>query len=261
MKYNIGENLIIKYVTLIFFIWIYHKYNDEVSFSKGLKDISNGGKDSSYIAEYRLLSEQDFRIALYDNELEEYLLKYRDSAILTYAENGTIRADSKGLTIYDMLKKNCAIHLEIYKAQFKRKYTNSKGLRRLRYYCEKKIFDLIDRTGEQQVGTSSFKTKLKESTVKKWGKRVIVMCLFPLIGTILPIFVKICGKIPHLIAQALYGIYGIFFIILAFIIIFLVIYIMTKVVKYHRLEAGLDELSFREFFVFWDHIFWPKRKR
>ncbi|CAA9990593.1 conserved Plasmodium protein, unknown function [Plasmodium knowlesi strain H] len=165
---------------------------------------------------------------------------------------------SYDISEFKRLQKSCAIHLDIYKARLKRKYANSKGLRRLRYYCKKKIFDLIDRTGEERAGISSFKTKLKERTIRKWGKRAILICLLPLIGTILPIFVLIVGSTGSVIATALYGIHGIFFIILISIILYVLIYAMAKVVKYHSLEAGLDKLSFREFCVFWHHIFWPK---
>ncbi|GAB70063.1 CYIR protein, partial [Plasmodium cynomolgi strain B] len=85
------------------------------------------------------------------------------------------------------LKNKGLNDLEIYKEKFKSKYPKRKGFKRLDCYCEKKIFDMIDIIGEQEVGTSSYNKKLKKVIVRKWGIRTIVMCLIPLIGIIIPI--------------------------------------------------------------------------
>ncbi|KMZ88795.1 hypothetical protein PVBG_05707 [Plasmodium vivax Brazil I] len=182
MKDNIKKNLIIKFITFLFFIWIYQKYDDEVSFSKGLENICNR-KDSIYIEAYRLLAKQDLKTGLYDKKLEDNLLNYRDNEIL--------KMDNYGSSVYKKLQKSCSNDLKIYKQQFKRKYAKTKGLKRLDCYCEKKIFDMIEKIGEQPVGTSSNNIKLKKNIVRKWGIRFIVMCLIPLIGIILPILDQI----------------------------------------------------------------------
>ncbi|KMZ83197.1 hypothetical protein PVBG_06033 [Plasmodium vivax Brazil I] len=259
MKDNIKKNLIIKFITFIFFIWIYQKYDDEVSFRKGLENICNS-KDSLYIAEYRLLAQHDLKKGIYDKKLEDNILNYRD--------NGILKIDNYQSSVYKKLQKSCSNDLKIYKHQFKRKYARRKGLKRLDCYCEKKIFDMIEKIGEQPVGTSSNNIKLKKNIVKKWGIRFIVMCLIPLIGIILPILDEIdesrevstaCKKKSILsesgIPESVYIIYGIFFIILTYLILFLIIYTMKKVVKYHRLEAGRGKLNFREYCHFCKDIF------
>ncbi|KMZ96639.1 hypothetical protein PVNG_06300 [Plasmodium vivax North Korean] len=257
MKDNIKKNLIIKFITFMFFIWIYQKYDDEVSFSKGLEYICNS-KYSLYIAEYRLLAEHDLKTGLYDKKIEDNLLKYRD--------NGIVKIDNYDSSVYKKLQKRCSNDLKIYKQQFKRKYKKRKGLKRIDCYCEKKIFDMIDILGEQQIGTNSYNIKLNKSIVKQIGIRIIVICLIPLIGIILPILDKIVGKtesagktqsilLEYKIPKPVYIIYGIFFIILTYIILFSIIYTMTKVVKYHRLEAGRGKLNFREYCHFCKDIF------
>ncbi|CAI7723930.1 Plasmodium exported protein, unknown function [Plasmodium vivax] len=253
MKDNIKKNLIIKFITFIFFIWIYQKYDDEVSFSKGLENICNR-KDSIYIEAYRLLAKQDLKTGLYDKKLEDNLLNYRDNEIL--------KMDNYGSSVYKKLQKSCSNDLKIYKQQFKRKYAKTKGLKRLDCYCEKKIFDMIEKIGEQPVGTSSNNIKLKKNIVRKWGIRFIVMCLIPLIGIILPILDQIDGSNPNKtmlseyeMLKPVYITYGIFFIILTYIILFLIIYTLTKVVKYHRLEAGRGKLNFREYCHFCKDVF------
>ncbi|VVA00072.1 Plasmodium exported protein, unknown function [Plasmodium vivax] len=246
------KNFIIKFFTFIFFIWIYQKYDDAVSFSKGLENIFNS-KDSLYIAEYRLLVEKDLKTGLYDKKLEDNLLNDRD--------NGILKIDNYGSSVYKKLQKSCSNDLKIYKQQFKRKYARRKGLKRLDCYCEKKIFDMIDTLSEQPEGNSSNNIKLKKNIVRKWGIRFIVMCLIPLIGIILPILDQIDGSSKKSILkeseipESVYIIYGIIFIILTYIILFSIIYTMRKVVKYHRLEAGRGKLNFREYCHFCKDIF------
>ncbi|KMZ88799.1 hypothetical protein PVBG_05711 [Plasmodium vivax Brazil I] len=257
MKDNIKKNLIIKFITFIFFIWIYQKYDDEVSFGKGLENICNS-KNSLYIAAYRLLAEHDLKTGLYDKKIEDNLLKYRD--------NGIVKIDNYDSSVYKKLQKRCSNDLKIYKQQFKRKYKKRKGLKRLDCYCEKKIFDMIDILGEQPVGTSGNNIKLKKNIVRKLGIRAILMCLVPLIGIILPILDEIKGStqsnncnqsllLVSGIPKSVYIIYGILFIILTYIILFSIIYTMKKVVKYHRLEAGRGKLNFSEYCHFCKDIF------
>ncbi|CAI7721724.1 Plasmodium exported protein, unknown function [Plasmodium vivax] len=252
MKDNIKKNLIIKIITFIFFTWIYQKYDDEVSFGKGLENICNS-KNSLYIAAYRLLAERDLKKGIYDKKLEDNLLKHRD--------NGILKIDNYDSFVYEKLQKSCSNDLKIYKKQFKSKYAKRKGLKKLDCYCEKKIFDMIDILGEQPVGTSSNNIKLKKNIVRKWGIRFIVMCLIPLIGIILPILAKIKGSSnksilkEYEIPESVCIIYGIIFIILTYIILFSIIYTMRKVVKYHRLEAGRGKLNFREYCHFCKDIF------
>ncbi|SCO65528.1 Plasmodium exported protein, unknown function, partial [Plasmodium vivax] len=300
---------------------------------KGLENICNS-KDSIYIEAYRLLAKQDLKMGLYDKNLEDNLLKHSDNGILKFDNYGSSVYDKlqkscsnglkiykkqfkhkysrkKGLkrldcycekkifdmidilgeqpvgtsgnngirfivmclisyfnvfnygsSVYDKLQKSCSNGLKIYKKQFKHKYSRKKGLKRLDCYCEKKIFDMIDILGEQPVGTSGNNIKLKKNIVRKLGIRAILMCLVPLIGIILPILDEIKGSSSNTILKEsgipkpVYIIYGIIFIILTYIILFSIIYTMTKVVKYHRLEAGRGKLNFREYCLFCKDIFY-----
>ncbi|GAB70067.1 CYIR protein, partial [Plasmodium cynomolgi strain B] len=101
-----------------------------------------------------LLAEQDLKTRLYDLKFEDNLLKCRDNRIK--------KIDNYGSTVYDKLQKSCSNDLKNYKKEFKRKYSKRKDLIRLDCYCEKNIFDMIDRIGEQQVGTSRYNIKLKK---------------------------------------------------------------------------------------------------
>ncbi|VVA00195.1 Plasmodium exported protein, unknown function [Plasmodium vivax] len=232
MKDNIKKNLIIKFITFIFFIWIYQKYDDEFSFNKGLENICNS-KDSIYIEAYRLLAKQDLKMGLYDKNLEDNLLKHSD--------NGILKFDNYGSSVYDKLQKSCSNGLKIYKKQFKHKYSRKKGLKRLDCYCEKKIFDMIDILGEQPVGTSGNNIKLKKNIVRKLGIRAILMCLVPLIGIILPILDEIKKKgssrnsilFDSGIPESVCIIYGIFFIILTYLIVYHIWYFFYNINIYN----------------------------
>ncbi|GAB69916.1 CYIR protein, partial [Plasmodium cynomolgi strain B] len=138
-----------------------------------------------------------------------------------------VKCTSDDIIEYAQLKNKGLNDLEIYKEQFKRKYAKSKGLKRL---------------SEHQEGTSSYNMKLKESIVRKWSILTIVMCSIALIVITLPIYVKMFLDPLAMVlgpdALYLYISYGIICIILKCIILYSIIYIMKKVVKYHRLEAG-----------------------
>ncbi|GAB70053.1 CYIR protein, partial [Plasmodium cynomolgi strain B] len=116
---------------------------------------------------------------------------------------------------------------------------------------------MIHRMREEQVGPSSYNIKLKDSIVMKWSIRTIVMCLTLSTGLILPIYLKFQkstsggGPTSSIFSSTLgmpeyvYTIYCIFFIVLTSIILLSIIYTMTKVVKYHRLEDGRDKSNFK----------------
>ncbi|KJP89495.1 hypothetical protein AK88_00938 [Plasmodium fragile] len=250
MKCNKRGNPLIKYITLFPFIW--------VSFCTELENISNG-KNSSLIAEYRPLLEYLKEAELYESELEDYLLNCRSNKIITFPDNGPVREGSNGLTLYDILLKSCSICLTIYKDKLKRKYAESKGLRRLNYYFEQKIFDVIDSINEKKLQSKGYVRTIIGSIVRKWSIRKIAkVCSIPLIGIILLIALGISAITTPAMLNVFAGISGIVFTLLTFAILFVPMYTMTKVVKYYGLEAGLDELNFWEFCVFWHHIFFPK---
>ncbi|ANQ07842.1 Uncharacterized protein PCOAH_00023300 [Plasmodium coatneyi] len=248
MTNSINRNFIIKFVTFIFFTWTYQKYDNEVSFSEGLKNIYNGGKDSSYTAEYRLLSEQDLKTELYDNELEEYLLNDRD--------DGMFQFDSNDSLLYDEFPESCSNDLTIYKRHCTRKCPRRTGLRRLYSHCKRKICDEIYRIGEDEIGTRSYNIKLKESIIRKFRKRNIVICSFLLIA-ILSISYKNVNNLT-IFTQTQF-LYGILLIILTCTILLPIIYTITKVVKHHRLKAGRSTLSPGQCCISYKDTFPPKR--
>ncbi|ANQ10399.1 Variable surface protein Vir10-like protein [Plasmodium coatneyi] len=234
MNSSIRRNFIIKFITFILFTWIYQKYDNEVSFSKGLKNIYNGGKDSSYIAEYRLLSEQDLGTRLYDNELEEYSLNDRD--------DGKLRTRSYGSTAYDEFQESCSNDLIIYRKNFKRKCPRRTGLRRLYSNFKRRIFEMVDGIGDEKIGSRRYNIKLVKSILRTWGKRkVIGVCLIPLIG-ILPFIVK-TGLASNLGTISFFT-YGILFIIFSYIFIFSIIYTMINVIRMLRMRRRCRRIIF-----------------
>ncbi|GAB69847.1 CYIR protein [Plasmodium cynomolgi strain B] len=94
----------------------------------------------------------------------------------------------------------------------------------------------------KKVGASSNNIKLKKNIVIKWGIGTIVLCLIPLIGIILPILCKINIITDNTLQPILYSCDS-FFITLTYIILFLIIYTMIIVVKYHRLEDGKGKMN------------------
>ncbi|KJP89497.1 hypothetical protein AK88_00706 [Plasmodium fragile] len=218
MKYNIRKNLIIKCVALIFFIWIYHKYNDEASVNKGLKHIPNG-RNSLCIPEYRSLAEKEKRTGLFDTEQQDFLLKHMDKGMSKYGSYDSIFVDE--------LPEN-SINSEIHKKQFTHKYVKGKRFRKLYAFFEE-ICDMIDRINENEEDSKDYLIRIIRSTVRKWGTRkVATVCSIPLI-VILPIII-ITGVLSELSA-GFFILYGIAFTFMSYVFIFSMAVTIISLVK------------------------------
>ncbi|GAB69989.1 CYIR protein, partial [Plasmodium cynomolgi strain B] len=167
-----------------------------------------------------------------------------------------VKCTSGDLSKYAQLKKKALNDLNLYKKLYEHIYSKKNILGKFDCYCEKSIFDMIDRIGKEEVETSSYDIKLEESIDRKWGIGTIVMCLFPFIGIILATFDKIMGG--SFIPGPLYTACDICFTILTLIVLFFFIYTMTKVVKYRRLKAGKGKLNFRKYCLSGKNIFLPE---
>ncbi|VUZ99847.1 Plasmodium exported protein, unknown function [Plasmodium vivax] len=261
-NYNFRDS--IKFVVLLkFFTYIYLTWNPNNDMCPRSNDVEMKFKlgRTLNIRFNRLLAKHELKNDLYKTHVRH---NYAD-----YGMNKNMKNEAEKKSTYSQVKGKSLNKLDAYKQGYKRRYSKKKGLAKLECSYEKKIFDMIDRLGEQQVGLSNYNIKLKKNIVRKRGIGIIVICLIPLIGIILSILdvikgtTKVNGNFESILLESgipkpVYIIYGIFFIILTYIILFSIIYTMTKVVKYHRLEAGRGKLNFREYCLFCKDIFLPK---
>ncbi|GAW84133.1 hypothetical protein PGO_001270 [Plasmodium gonderi] len=80
--------------------------------------------------------------------------------------------------------------LETYINEYNDRYAKRIGLGKMDCYCEKKIFDAIDKI--DKAGKNDNK-KLKKKIHSKYGFCFVTTCLIPLLGVILPVLDKITG--------------------------------------------------------------------
>ncbi|GAW84697.1 variable surface protein, partial [Plasmodium gonderi] len=115
----------------------------------------------------------------------------------------------------------------------------------------------------------------------KYGLCIVATCLAPLLGIILPVLDRIDSTTKHIIPKkdgkggvwiggykSILSVSGIpvevtyiyiaFFVILSFIILFLIIYVMGKFLKYEQLKAKKEKMFFKEYYDFNKDMF---RKR
>ncbi|VVA00148.1 Plasmodium exported protein, unknown function [Plasmodium vivax] len=204
------------------------------------------------IGMHRLLSKTEFEFGLEPRDIKEEISHNYESKKLVNVPEDT--------SIYRSLKRNSSNHKDSYGKNFKTTYAKKKGLEKLDYYCEKKIFNNIDKIYKLAENANYDKKTFKNVIIKKYGYKIIFSCLFSLLGLIVPILVYekveiskdiIKGEISKLIPDLNYG----FFIIYCTIFILSILYIFTKAVKYEKLKAGKGKMNRKEYICFCKKVF------
>ncbi|KMZ96386.1 hypothetical protein PVNG_06342 [Plasmodium vivax North Korean] len=204
------------------------------------------------IVMHRLLSKTELEFGLEQRDIKEEVSdKY---------ESNELENDSEDTSIYRSLKRNSSNHMYSYRKNFKNTYAKKKGIKKLDCYCERKIFNNIDKIHKLAENANYDKKTFKNIIIKKYGYKIIFSCLFSLLGLIVPILVyekveipKLIknGEISKLIPDLNYG----FFIIYCTIFILSILYIFTKAVKYEKLKAGKGKMNRKEYICFCKKVF------
>ncbi|GAW84566.1 variable surface protein [Plasmodium gonderi] len=169
---------------------------------------------------------------------------------------------------YEKIKNETLNELDAYMRSYYSRYAKRKGLGKLDCSCEKKIFDIIDKSRK------SNNKNLKKKIHLKYGFGFVTTCLLPLLGIILPLLDMIYSSTKHILPCPTTGsctgsdqwkggyksilsvsgipvevsyIYIAFFLTLSYIILALIIYIMVKIVKYEKLKAEKGKMYFKEY--------------
>ncbi|KMZ84001.1 hypothetical protein PVBG_06374 [Plasmodium vivax Brazil I] len=176
-------------------------------------------------------------------------------------ESNELENESEETSIFRRLKKNNSNYMYSYRKNFKNTYEKKKGLEKLDCYCEKKIFNNIDKIYKLAGNGNYDKKTFKNIIIKKYGYKIIFFSLFSLLGLIVPILVwaKV-GVIPstlkngileNLIPDVNYA----FFIPYCTIFLLTIFYIFIKVVKYEKLKAGKGKMNRKEYICFCKKVF------
>ncbi|SCA82082.1 Plasmodium exported protein, unknown function [Plasmodium vivax] len=220
--------------------------------------------DKSYKNEKKHLIRLDIRtqrlLAKHERkyELRSTSLKYKNPE---YGDSYNKLNDEKYYPAYKNTKVGRSNNLEAYKTNYNMRYAKKKGLQKLDCYYEKKVFDNFGKI-EELVEKINNKRASKSVIYKKYCLKPILIFLFPLLGLIIPIYLKVNNghfisycktekikmpngtkdKINHIdcgrLELASTVLNTIFFCGFLFLSLSALIYIYKKHVKYENLKAG-----------------------
>ncbi|KMZ85855.1 hypothetical protein PVBG_03320 [Plasmodium vivax Brazil I] len=155
---------------------------------------------------------------------------------------------NKKISIYDQLNSDKSNKLEAYKKSFNYRYAKKKGIEKWDCYCERKIFKGIEKIDKLAEGISN-KKKLKRIIYKKYKLRIILSCIFSVLGLLITLLSKIStgqdaaagsAKLTVLeyinIPCSVIYVYLVFNTILGIIIFLSSIYVLTKIIKYDEIK-------------------------
>ncbi|GAW84412.1 variable surface protein [Plasmodium gonderi] len=146
----------------------------------------------------------------------------------------------------EILKKDGIKDLDTYMKYYKQRYYSKKGIGKFDSYCEKYIFDMIDRIDKISECSNYENRRMKKKICVRYGLYGTIFCLFQLSGIIYPLTSKIKKNVTpsRYILSILglqiysnqvdsyqiydYQIYATFIIILSILILVPIIYIMIK---------------------------------
>ncbi|VVA00102.1 Plasmodium exported protein, unknown function [Plasmodium vivax] len=243
--------VILKISMLLLLAWIFKFFNDSCYTSENM----NCGHmfDGTYrIVMNRLLSKTDLEFGLEQNNMNEDISRNYES--------NELMNESDDRSIYRRLKRSSSNHMYSYRKNFKNTYTKKNGLERLDCYCERKIFNNIDKIYKLAENGNYDKKKFKNIIMKKYGYKIILSSLFLLLGLIVPILAKAKVEMQFLKDQKLLrtlipALSSAFFIIYSTIFILSILYSFIKVVKYEKLKEGKGKMNRKEYICFCKDIF------
>ncbi|KMZ82385.1 hypothetical protein PVIIG_06101 [Plasmodium vivax India VII] len=134
LKENVRFYFLFNIITLVFLIWIHHPYDYKYDFDRALEKKSK--PDSIIDIDLkRLLAQNEFKKLLDHSSLSKNLPGYSKFKEIK---------NEKKISTYGQVKKGKANDLDVYKKEYKNRYSKKKGLAKLDCYFEKKIFDKIE---------------------------------------------------------------------------------------------------------------------
>ncbi|VUZ99513.1 Plasmodium exported protein, unknown function [Plasmodium vivax] len=267
--------IILKYLVFIFFIWIYHTYNDVIPFAKSLENIYKQDKILN-INIIRLLAKHDIKRELEHKRLREKLPDRR-----TYKSERNVYDN---LSAYYVVKSKVSNNLDLYMKNYKNRYRRKKGLSKLDCYCENKVFSKFNNICDIGEKMMYDEKRANKFFLKKYGVGLIFFSLIPALGFIFPILFGVqdigrgilsyCLSENHLedtnhgnctstykwhehkTTIEIIGYFSyIFFSFFGVIVSLAFIYIFIKVIKYERLKAGKGKMNIKEYCRFCKDIF------
>ncbi|KMZ76771.1 hypothetical protein PVIIG_05852 [Plasmodium vivax India VII] len=257
---------LIKIVTFIIFIWIYHTKDDNSNFGNFIGKKNNDINILDTVL-HRSLSKYCFNEEPERRKLKESLTYDRDMK--------STKTGWDQMSTYKTLKKGESSQLELYKKNYKKRYNKKKGLKKLDCYWEKKIFDKIEKVNVIAEKTQNRKMRFIKKILNKYTISLLLLALTPYLGLILPamfgdknpkyrfmnVYFGNCidktsdgackSNFTHVSAEwqdALYYITNTLFFMSLIAFISIITYTAVKYIKHEFLKHGLGNITLKEYF-------------
>ncbi|VUZ99458.1 Plasmodium exported protein, unknown function [Plasmodium vivax] len=250
--------------------------------NKNIKNSSNASKnlEIQYQHEELLNISNNRLLAKHGTQQNLKYKRLRDN-LSDDVNNMNLKYRMNSISTYDQLSKKKLNDLDAYKKGYKNRHSKKKGLAKLDCYCEKKIFNKIDEIYELSRSMQNDEKNFKKNIYHKFGYRLILFALFPILGVIVPILFKRNGpfsnwcasecadtsthkhndgsyyKSPFSKAQweSFFYIHMVLSFTLIIVVLTVIIYTLVKVVKYERLKAGKGKIKGKDCYRFCKKIF------
>ncbi|VUZ99738.1 Plasmodium exported protein, unknown function [Plasmodium vivax] len=254
----VNRQFFTKIVTLILISWkciYYHAEN---------KIYENLGNRSKFVISqekktHRLLAKYEKK-----KELVNVNFKYKAQ---NNVENYAIMNKRDNNNTHKKIKREEPNNVKVYLKCYKERYAKKNGLKKLDCYCEKKLFNSIEKVMKIAEEKNFNMKRIKRIVYKKYGLPLILLSLLPLFGLILPImFYKnlhldeteaTCEQLFTVDSKKQTKFWGynhdncellppecilfnyFFFTTLVLLILLFLIYMYIKMSKYKRIKAGM----------------------
>ncbi|CAG9474528.1 unnamed protein product [Plasmodium vivax] len=126
--------------------------------------------------------------------LAKHVLKndsYKTQSRQKYTSNGINRNiinDAENKSTYSQIKKSYLNYLDLYRKDYKNRYSKKKGLSKLDCYYENKVFNKINNIFEISEYMKHKNKYYNKKIFKKYIIRLIIFAFIPFIGLIIPFF-------------------------------------------------------------------------
>ncbi|SCA82187.1 Protein of unknown function, putative, partial [Plasmodium vivax] len=227
---------------------------------------------------YRSLAKHDIRNGVKQGQFEQ---KYLD-----YGINENIKNGDKFISTYEGINENNINIFDTYMKDYKKRYSKKKWLGKLDCYCEKKVFDTIGHI--QNIAEKIQKNKKfnKNKIPRKYIYGLIIFGSLPFLGLVIPSFFNglnpLAKKLCFVGCNKKHGITGaditpdkvhkehgfirtaidqntwdtittanmVFLCVSTVIVLFVLFYVLKKVIKYSCLKDGKGKMCAKAYFNF-----------
>ncbi|CAI7718367.1 Plasmodium exported protein, unknown function [Plasmodium vivax] len=204
--------------------------------------------------------------------------------------NKDIINEAENKSTYSQIKKSELNYLDLYRKDYKNRYSKKKGLSKLDCYYENKVFNKINNIFEISEYIKNNNKFYNKKAFNKYIIRLIIFSFIPFIGLIIPFFfsehntliknwcLSTCrslhgssDKAPENFSEAekihkdkqmyltslskddlvtIKMVNNVFLVLSTIIVIFAILYIFLKFIKYTRLKDGKGKTGVKDYYRF-----------